>query len=838
MLIDLRRNRSTPVLACMLFSSACVMAAGPAVPATLLAPRPAFATQAATQQEVHELIACRDLEVAERRIAEVLDAERSAWALSAQAKVLVLLGEAGEAIRLADEALGLDAGLQEALATKARALGLRGETESAAEWSARALSVDEEDRWSLNTHALVLYISGEVEASLALYERILSEDPDNLTALEGASVVYFNDGEGDHRQALACLDRAAELAALPAHYRWSQAQFHRILRDNAAYLASLERAIESSPNDPDYREEHTSALFTLRRFDEMDASIDAALRVVGDAAPFLCLRGQALELQGDIRGALRVYAQAAEANPDDDYPHQRMAYVYRDHLKDYEACLDAWGRAIARSDAPADLIYRRGHAHSTFGRQREACDDFTAALELDETHVLAWASLAERIDVRESIPIYMHLCELDAENSEWPGRIGFIYDRAGDRPRAIEWYTRCLELDPSRPHARRNRGLAYKQAGLLDEAIADQTYQIEHCEDRGLVGRAHFDRGNAYAAAGEYALAESDMKTALRLGVRMPATYYNLGQSYRHREMWEEGARAYSDAIALFPEYAAALGGRAMCYDALGLYERGLEDIEASMALQRRPAAYEYAVHAALLHQLGRHNAALDSARQALRMDRTKTSAWSTQLTALLALGRDDEAAAVAEDWLEALDSAATRVYLVREYWEAGRDEQAQAWIQVLIEQAPDYSHWSATLYPLSVGRFDDAARYAQRFLDAEPDHVDAYLYSALVAMELGDPDEADGLILQGLGVEAQPEQPGHAVLAVMAGLADPRESVDALEPLNRRAEAAMFVGYWLYLTGEEQAGLELLREAAGTTDGSPGSGVFARRLLQRLDGE
>lgn len=831
-----RNTEAVRPLAVLILLAVGVISGLPAFAASPLdVPPPHVLLQADAEAEVQSLIARRDLEAAERMINTSLEAGASAWALSAKARVHVLYNEVDEAIRFADEALALDPNLQEAMATRARALAMRGDLEEAVRWADRALAVDQDNLWAMNAQAIALYVTGRIDEALALYERILDTDPDDLTALEGASASYFN-GMGDPETALIYLDHAIALAATPAHYIWAQAQVHRGLGDNRAYLAALDEAIEASPSDPDYREEQATVLFTLRRFAAMNEAIDAALPVVDNVVPFLCLRGEALEVRGDMQGALAAYESAAESSPDDYYPHYRMAYVYRDHLEDYEACIAAWDRVIERVDSPADFHYRRGHAHAQFGRQREALNDFVQAVELDDSHILAWASIAERVETREAVDIYVRLTRMDPENSEWPGRMGYICELANDFERAIEWYSLCLERDPSRPHARRNRARCYQEVGRFAESIADETYQIENSENRNLVTRAYFDRGNVYISTEDYALAGADFQQSIRMGNRMPAAYNNLGWSYLQRSMWEEAVEAYDDAIRLFPEYAKAFGNRAFCLERLGEIERALESIEASMSLQRGPEGWEHAMHGRLLHRLGRSEAALISLGRATRIDPRGERAWESLVGVLLEQGQEQEADAAGQKFLEECDTAMAVCRLGSVYWAAGRDDRAEQTFALLLERSPQLGNRALTLYYLSRNQIDEAARHAEAVLRDEPDHVDAYIYNICVAMESADRDRVDALIRRGRAVEAYPEKSGHATLAVMAGADDPFEAIDRFGPSSEQAEAAAFIGYWLYLNGQEEEGLVLLDEAATYPVPFPLEGAFARRMLEQLD--
>ncbi|GHV59280.1 hypothetical protein FACS1894103_2360 [Campylobacterota bacterium] len=86
---------------------------------------------------------------------------------------------------------------------------------------------------------------------------------------------------------------------------------------------------------------------------------------------------------------------------------------------------------------------------------------------------------------------------------------------AGDNSKAIEHFTRAIELDPKYAEAYYRRGWSYEMLGDHETAIADHTRAIELDPNYAL---AYAGRGASYYELGDYKNATEDAKKACDLG--------------------------------------------------------------------------------------------------------------------------------------------------------------------------------------------------------------------------------------------------------------------------------------------------------------------------------
>lgn len=167
------------------------------------------------------------------------------------------------------------------------------------------------------------------------------------------------------------------------------------------------------------------------------------------------------------------------------------------------------------------------------------------------------------------------------------------YIEIDDREKAINDYTKAIELVPNFYTAYNARGTSYQKTGLHDKAIKDFTKAIELKKDYYL---AYINRGKSFNEKGEYDKAISDFTEAIALDAGYYKAYYYLGISYCKKDEFEKSLSFFNKAIRLKPNYARAYFER--CDVLLKLdkekeaYEDAIQGLEISKK-QKRPDLVE-----------------------------------------------------------------------------------------------------------------------------------------------------------------------------------------------------------------------------------------------------
>jgi serine/threonine-protein kinase len=240
-------------------------------------------------------------------------------------------------------------------------------------------------------------------------------------------------------------------------------------------------------------------------------------------------------------------------------------------------------------DAYNYFLQGRGYLEKGPESMSSAITLFTRALELDPNYGLAEAELGtaywskyESGKDKKFIPKARQACSkaVDMGNAGAAGHVclGVLENGAGNYEKAVDEFTRAIQLDPSSDGAYTGMASAYERLGKLNDA--EKTYQqvinlrprywkgynqlgIFYCRQSQYDKcaamfqkvaeltpdsfRGYANMGAAYLADGKYAEAIPPLKKSLEVR-RTTAGYSNLGTAYFHLRKYSEAASAYTEA--------------------------------------------------------------------------------------------------------------------------------------------------------------------------------------------------------------------------------------------------------------------------------------------------
>jgi len=114
--------------------------------------------------------------------------------------------------------------------------------------------------------------------------------------------------------------------------------------------------------------------------------------------------------------------------------------------------------------------------------------------------------------------------EKDSKESWFYHRMGTTCLRKGEFDRAILFFDKSLELNPTYAEAYEMRGMTYSCREQYDQAIADFDRALEI---NPRLGEVYLGRAKAYFFKGEYGKSWGDIKKAEELGYKIPAEFLN-----------------------------------------------------------------------------------------------------------------------------------------------------------------------------------------------------------------------------------------------------------------------------------------------------------------------
>ena len=168
--------------------------------------------------------------------------------------------------------------------------------------------------------------------------------------------------------------------------------------------------------------------------------------------------------------------------------------------------------------------------------------------------------------------------------SEVHTKRGNAHRTKGEVNKAINDYSKAIELEPNEAEVYKRRANAYVKKDDLDNAIKDYTTAIRLKSDDLYAYNA---RGNAYTKKGEFDKAVKDHTTAIQLKPDNFYAYNARGKAYRKKWEFDKAIKDYTTAIQLKPDNFYAYGGRGRVYTAKGEFDNAIKDY--TTAIQLKP---------------------------------------------------------------------------------------------------------------------------------------------------------------------------------------------------------------------------------------------------------
>ncbi|KAF5434593.1 Tetratricopeptide (TPR) repeat containing protein, partial [Candidatus Methanophagaceae archaeon] len=159
---------------------------------------------------------------------------------------------------------------------------------------------------------------------------------------------------------------------------------------------------------------------------------------------------------------------------------------------------------------------------------------------------------------------------------------GNAYGKLKQHEKAIEDYSKAIELDLKYADAYNNRGNAYDDLKQYKRAIGDYNKAIELNPKYAM---AYYNRGNAYGKLKQHEKAIEDYSKAIELDPKYADAYNNRGNAYGELQQYEEAFEDYNKAIELNPNDADAYNNRGTACDELQHQEEAVGDYNKAIEL-------------------------------------------------------------------------------------------------------------------------------------------------------------------------------------------------------------------------------------------------------------
>ncbi|WP_186586589.1 tetratricopeptide repeat protein [Synechococcus sp. A15-28] len=173
---------------------------------------------------------------------------------------------------------------------------------------------------------------------------------------------------------------------------------------------------------------------------------------------------------------------------------------------------------------------------------------------------------------------------------------------------------------------------------------------------------AYYMRGVAHNDLDNFAKAQEDLSSAIRMNSKVAKYHYVLGNNYDDQNEFKSAINSYSQAIEIQPKHINAIGNRALAKRSIGDLNGAIQDF--SMAINIDPMhANNLRMRGNLKYQLNDFSSALDDYNKAASIDSkiADEKAWRSDIHADVlfdrgyALFRLERISEACSDWEESL---------------------------------------------------------------------------------------------------------------------------------------------------------------------------------------
>lgn len=261
-----------------------------------------------------------------------------------------------------------------------------------------------------------------------------------------------------------------------------------------------------------------------------------------------------------------------------------------------------------------------------FGKKKDA------ASLLAEGHALLRSGQAEKAAAK-----FKAVTDADPQHAEAWYCLGTIYGSAEQFEAAIDCYRKSAEHAPPQQKSLPlfNLGNALQSLGKLDEALEVFTFATDVDPE---MADAWINRGRLLDDAGFHTEAIDSYDKALTLTPDDTTALANRGNSLRALNRFAEARSNYETTLTHDPHDLASLSGLGICLSQLGQPEQGLRLMDKALELVRFPPLL--VERATILSQLNRHDEALSSIDEAIRLGVENVQVYNNQGEILAKLER------------------------------------------------------------------------------------------------------------------------------------------------------------------------------------------------------
>lgn len=283
----------------------------------------------------------------------------------------------------------------------------------------------------------------------------------------------------------------------------------------------------------------------------------------------------------------------------DDERYNNYIIIANDFLldEDYKSAFKAYSRALnfaKTSVEKIDVYYEIADIHLIFDQYENAIEIYNEIIKLDEESSGAYYGIAVShellgSDLRFAEKYYKLAIKYDENYDRAYYYLGHIYDRLGDKEKALELFRKCVEIDETDFVSINDIGSIYEEFGQFDKA---KEYFERSLKINPEYSMALYNMGVVYKRLGDVDTAINYYYKSLE-EEKYHLTYLNLSAIYIERNQLDKTLEILDEGIFYNPDSVNLHYNRACTFSKLGDSKSAYRDIK--RAIEINSDAYDWA---------------------------------------------------------------------------------------------------------------------------------------------------------------------------------------------------------------------------------------------------
>jgi tetratricopeptide (TPR) repeat protein len=397
----------------------------------------------------------------------------------------------------------------------------------------------------------------------------------------------------DYAKALEAFNEAMRLKGPPARILQYRAEVRSLLGDQARAMQDVQSAIEKEPNSAALHDVLGMIRMRGRDFEVAMQDFEQAMKIDSDYAAARLHYGLALANLGKLKRARSQIDEATDTDKSNKEAWTELCHVRR-LMKDASDAVKDCSRAMEIDPVYAPAYFHRGLSFLAVKQNFKAVEDLDRAVRLGfkrpESYLALSIAHAAARQFRQAHNAYLESLRVDP-NAHTPELLfGLERGDKEDYYNALSELESMTDTDNSDPYIYLVRGDAHHNAGRYDRAVQEYTKAMEI---NGLLAEAYAARAVALIDQDALDAAQQDLLRAIELDSKDPGAYVRLVVLHGIQGRYAEALKRAEKAVALDPDWVEGRLRMANIFYFLRDYKKAVDQYRKAVELDSaNPAAH------------------------------------------------------------------------------------------------------------------------------------------------------------------------------------------------------------------------------------------------------